>query len=144
MKMAGFLLRRLLSGLLGLVAFASIMFFLSDWLVPGDFASNFGSGAAEMREVLGLNRPVWVRWWEWMGELATGSLGTSYSGEPVANLVLSVMPWSVTLFALALTIGIAIGIPVGRRAGFRDRPPSAPPFLPPLPPPASFRRGWRC
>ena len=120
--MAGFLLRRLLSGLLGLVVFASIMFFVSDWLVPGDFASIFGSGAAEMRETLGLNRPVWVRWWEWMGQLATGSLGTSFTGEPVINSVMSVLPWSVTLFAMAITIGIAIGIPVGRRAGFRDRP----------------------
>jgi peptide/nickel transport system permease protein len=120
--MTGFLLRRLLSGLLGLAVFASIMFFLSDWLVPGDYASIFGSGAAEVRRNLGLDRPVWVRYWEWMGQLATGNLGTSYSGAPVTDLVLSVMPWSVTLFALAITIGIAIGIPLGRRAGFRDRP----------------------
>ena len=39
-------------------------------------------------------------------------------------MVLSVLPWSMTLFALAITIGIAIGIPVGRRVGFNDRPVS--------------------
>jgi peptide/nickel transport system permease protein len=120
--MTGFLLRRLLAGLLGLAVFASLMFFLSDWLVPGDFATNFGSGAASAREALGLNRPVIVRWWEWMGQLATGSLGTSYTGTPVLDTIMSVLPWSVTLFALAIMIGIAIGIPVGRRVGFRDRP----------------------
>lgn len=122
MKMTGFLLRRLLSGLLGLAVFASIMFFLSDWLVPGDYASIFGSGAAEARRSLGLDRPVWVRYWEWMGQLATGNLGTSYAGAPVLDTVMSVLPWSVTLFALAIMVGIAIGIPLGRRAGFRDRP----------------------
>jgi peptide/nickel transport system permease protein len=121
--MTRFLLRRLLTGLLGLAVFASLMFFLSDWLVPGDFATNFGGGnLTEIREALGLDRPVVVRWWEWMGHLATGSLGTSYGGGAVVDVVMSVMPWSVTLFALAVTIGIAVGIPLGRRAGFRDRP----------------------
>ena len=86
--MTGFLLRRLSSGLLGLAVFASVMFFVSDWLVPGDYASIFGSGAAEVREALGLNRPVWVRWWEWLGQLAKGSLGSSFTGEPVMDSVI--------------------------------------------------------
>ncbi|HUO46698.1 MAG TPA: ABC transporter permease [Acidimicrobiia bacterium] len=123
--MAGFLARRIASGVIGLLVFASLMFLASYWLVPGDYTTNFiGLGAEEkaaMMAALGLDRPLWEQYLDWMGGLLRGDLGASFAGGSVTSQVTSVLPWSIALFALAISIGIAVGIPLGRRAGFRDR-----------------------
>ena len=41
MRLARFLVIRLLTGVLGLLLFASAIWLFSTWLVPGDFTSNF-------------------------------------------------------------------------------------------------------
>jgi peptide/nickel transport system permease protein len=123
--MAGFLARRLLTGILGLLAFASLMFLASYWLVPGDFTTNFlgmtGAERAALMAQLGLDRPLWQQYLDWMGHLLRGDLGNSFAGGSVTEMVMSVLPWSVTLFALALVLAVAVGIPLGRVVGFRDR-----------------------
>jgi len=121
-----FLLVRLVTGVLGLLVFASAVWLLSVWLIPGDFTSNFigltGAEREAMREALGLNRPLLDQYLSFMGGLVRLDLGESNFGPPVTEVILGVLPWTVTLFALAIGFGLLIGLPLGRRVGWQNRP----------------------
>ena len=129
MKLGRFLFVRVVTGVLGLLLFASALWLLSTWLIPGDFTSNFqglsGEEREAMRESLGLNRPLLEQYLQFMGGLVRLDLGRSHFGPPVTDVILEVLPWTVTLFALAIALGLLIGLPLGRRAGWDNRPVSA-------------------
>jgi ABC-type dipeptide/oligopeptide/nickel transport system permease component len=137
--LARFLLVRLVIGVLGLLVFASAIWLLSVWLVPGDFTSNFTGISGEERDAiraaLGLDRPLLEQYFSFMGGLLRLDLGHTFGisfsaigpvaeGASVTDLVLGVLPWTVTLFALAIGLGLLIGLPLGRRAGWQNRPVS--------------------
>ena len=141
MTLVRFLLVRLVTGVLGLLVFASATWLLSVWLIPGDFTSNFGGGInAEQREAievaLGLDRPLLEQYLAFIGGLLRLDLGNTFgvsftatgtvveTGTPVTDLLLGVLPWTVTLFALAIGLGLLIGLPLGRRVGWQNRPVS--------------------
>ena len=139
MTLVRFLLVRLVTGVLGLLVFASAVWLLSVWLVPGDFTSNFTGISGEERDAirtaLGLNRPLLEQYFDFMGGLLRLDLGDTFgvsftgtgavaAGAPVTDLVLAVLPWTVTLFALAIGLGLLIGLPLGRRVGWENRPVS--------------------
>ena len=137
MTVVRFLLVRLVTGVLGLLVFASAIWLLSTWLIPGDFTSNFIVNNEErdaIRAALGLDRPVLEQYLEFVGGLLRLDLGTTFgdafsgtgieSGEPVTDLVLGVLPWTMTLFALSIGLGFLIGLPLGRRVGWENRPVS--------------------
>ena len=73
MTLARFLLVRLVTGVLGLLVFASAIWLLSVWLVPGDFTSNFSGITGEERDAiraaLGLDRPLFEQYLGFMGGL---------------------------------------------------------------------------
>jgi peptide/nickel transport system permease protein len=80
-------------GLLTLWA-ASLVVFLGTQLLPGDAAqAALGQQAtpqlvAALRADLGLDRPVFVRYWEWLGGFVQGDFGLSLpSKEPVASIL---------------------------------------------------------
>lgn len=123
-RMAGLLARRaaLLLLLLAVV-------FLTVELLPGDAASSTvdrGASAAEVdarRAELGLDRPVLVRFADWMIALPTGDLGTSAHGEPVGALLAQQAPNTILLGLLAFAVTMAAAVPLGgwaaRRRGRR-------------------------
>jgi peptide/nickel transport system permease protein len=80
-----FVLRRLVAAVATLLA-VSILVFAGTEILPGDAASAvLGRTAspeqlAEMRELMGLDRPVYERYLEWLGGLFTGDLGNSAAG----------------------------------------------------------------
>ncbi|MFZ9133246.1 MAG: ABC transporter permease, partial [Gemmobacter sp.] len=73
--------RRIALGILLLLA-ASVLIFAGTEVLPGDVASAIlGQGATEktlanLREALGLDRPAVVRYFEWLGGVLQGDLGT--------------------------------------------------------------------
>ena len=77
-----------------------------------------------MREALGLNRPLLEQYLNFIGGLVRLDLGKSHSGPPVTDAILEVLPWTLTLFALAIGLGLLIGFPLGRRIGWQNRPMS--------------------
>ncbi|MFH8346357.1 ABC transporter permease [Streptomyces sp. NPDC018045] len=89
-------------------------------LLPGDAAtatSERGEGAAGVaarRRLLGLDRPVWERFWDWITALPTGDLGTSARGERVGDLLAAPLPNTVllggTAFALTVLGSLALGV----------------------------------
>ncbi len=115
--MVRFVLRRTLWSLVTLLLVATIAFFAVNLLLPYDFAVGAGQrpGAiAAIREQLGLDRPLWVRWLDYIWHLARGDLGRSFRGEPVTAMVWKVLPTTVSIFAVGGIIAYLLGEWFGR------------------------------
>ena len=76
----------------------------------------------ELRRQLGLDRPLHVRYLEWLGQIARGNLGESlYNKTRVSEELVWRMPTTLALVALALVFSVAIGVPAGlMSAAFRN------------------------
>ena len=114
-----YLARRLLLVVPTLVGVSIVVFALVR-LLPGDAVTMllqdyaYARDADELRARLGLDRPVYVQYAEWLGGVLRGDLGTSLrSKTPVAEELANRIPVTAELGALALLIGLAIAIPVG-------------------------------
>jgi peptide/nickel transport system permease protein len=89
-------------------------------LTPGDPATALlGVQAtpeelARVRHALGLDRPWFVQFGIWLGNLLRGDLGASYiSKKPVSELILTRLPVTLELSVWAMLIAMLIGIPAG-------------------------------
>jgi len=102
-------------------------------LAPGGPSSLMRMDAtAEQREALtrrlGLDQPVIVRYFQWLGGAVHGDLGVSLSSnEPVAQRIAQRLPNTLVLSAVALIFSILVGIPLGVLAALRRN--SLPDFL---------------
>ena len=129
--MLGMIARRLLSLIPVLLVVTFVVFLLTE-LVPGDAAQSLAGGAnatpekiAEVREDLGLDRPVLERYVDWLGDAAQLDFGKSYqsynnvAAPDVAEELEERIPVSVGLALAGLFVAIVVGIPLGILAGMR-------------------------
>jgi len=123
--MLRFAIRRFVSLLLTLLAASVVIFFVIE-VVPGDPASYMlGLNAqpdtvAALREELGLNGSALERYLRWIGGLAVGDFGVSYTYRtPVAELVAERLWVSLPLAVYALVLSTLIAFPVGVVAATR-------------------------
>jgi peptide/nickel transport system permease protein len=121
-----YLARRLLLVIPTLIG-VSIVVFLLVRLLPGDAVTMllqdyaYAKDADEMRARLGLDRPVYVQYAEWMGGVVRGDLGTSLRNKtPVAEELMGRLPVTIELGALGMMFGLLIAIPVGVLAAVRQ------------------------
>jgi peptide/nickel transport system permease protein len=121
----GFILRRLLLGVLVLIL-VSILVFLATQALPGDPArAILGRNAnpaslAALRRQLHLDRPVFEQYWAWVTGLLHGNLGTSLAAqEPVATLLSPKLVNSAVLVALAAVLSIPLSIAIGAWAALK-------------------------
>lgn len=119
MSIALFVLRRLARGLLTIL-FAVTVTFLLLRLLPGDPALAIASPnmTEETRAVLlaqyGLDRPLFVQYILYLGQLVQGNLGISFTQSiPVIDALMQRLPWTVLLTFTSLVLTVAIGIPLG-------------------------------
>jgi peptide/nickel transport system permease protein len=69
---------------------------------------------AEMREALGLDRPVIMQYGQFVARAATGQFGVSYRNQrPVAGLILERLPATLELVLVATLLALGVGIPLG-------------------------------
>jgi peptide/nickel transport system permease protein len=66
-----------------------------------------------LRQQYGLDRPMTVRYWEWIRGFWTGNLGRSTSGRQVSYLIMERLPQTVALAFAGLIITYCVAIPVG-------------------------------
>ena len=123
--MTAYLLRRLLSLSLSLVA-ASLVIFLVMEVVPGDPASfMMGLNAdpqavAALRAQLGLDQPLPLRYLGWVTGLLQGDFGISYTYRvPVSELISERVVISLPLTLYALALSTLIAFPAGIIAAAR-------------------------
>lgn len=101
--------------------FAVTLFvFLAFHVISGDPAiSMLGTEATPakleaLREELGLNDPVLVQYARWAFDFVKGDMGTSYSYRmPVEDMIVSKIPVTLTLTAIAFLLMVVLSIPLG-------------------------------
>jgi len=120
-----FLARRLALTFLVLLGVATLVFSLIH-LIPGDPAQAMLGEAAspqdveELRQKLGLDRPLVEQYGHFVGGLLRGNLGTSLrTGLPVTAQILERMPATLELAAAAMFVAVMIAIPLGIAAAVR-------------------------
>ena len=106
--------------LLFVTAGVTVICFVISRKIPGDPAQMIlgpratPQAIAELREHLGLDRPIASQYATYVKDLARGDFGTSItSRQPVLPELVSYMPATVELMASALLMSLIIGIPLG-------------------------------
>lgn len=125
--------RRLANFLLVLFASSFLTFLLVD-LAPGDTASAIVGidGAtpeqlAAVREGLGLDRPLAIRYADWLGDAVRGDLGkSSLTRESVSAVLSKRIPVTIEIAVLSLGLALVIAVPTAlfcahRVGGLFDR-----------------------
>nr|WP_109783126.1 ABC transporter permease [Streptomyces sp. CG 926] len=94
-------------------------------LLPGDAATasaergESAADLAERRHLLGLDRPLWERFADWMTALPTGDLGTSARGRKVTELLADPLPNTLVLALSAFLITVVLSLLLGCWASAR-------------------------
>jgi len=114
-----YLLKRILVALPVLVGVTAISYLIIS-LAPGNAVDilidpNQTPGQAQrMREELGLNQPIPVRYAKWLGELARGNLGYSFlTRRPVAERISERLSPTLSLAFAAIFVAYLVALPVG-------------------------------
>lgn len=108
--------------LLGLI----IVVFLIANVVPTDPARIIAGENATpaqleaLREQLGLNEPLYVQFWIYVRDLATGDMGQSlYTQRAISEDLMRRLPATLELTFVAITLAILVGVPLGVVAAIR-------------------------
>jgi peptide/nickel transport system permease protein len=124
--------RRILQMIPVLLGITFVTFTLLNVLPGGPAVAILGDGAtpesiAALETRLGLDRPFFVRYFDWLGHALTGDLGKSLaSGQPVVEMIGSRIPVTLELILLALVFSLLLAVPVAvlaarRPHGIADR-----------------------
>ena len=124
--MKKYVLRRLLVAIPSLLI-ASVIVFSLPRMIPGDVVQlmleekAYGKDLDELRAKLGLNRPIYIQYFEWLSQIVRGNLGESlWTKRPVIEELLRRLPVSLELGVLALVFAILIALPIGIIAAVRQ------------------------
>ena len=119
------ILRRLALGLLVALTVMILAFTLTR--LSGDLAISIAGPQATqadvdiIRKAYGLDRPLYVQFFTWMGRAAVGDFGQSYFfKDSVANLIGRRLPITLTLGLVGLSLALVISIPLGILAALRE------------------------
>lgn len=114
-----FIVRRLALFVVALLAI-SVVVFAALRVLPGDMASVMAGlnsppeRVEQLREQLGLNRPLAVQYLDWLGALLRGDFGTSMlTGRSISGQVAQRASVTFPLIVMGLAIAMALGIPLG-------------------------------
>lgn len=118
--MTGVVVRRLLAGMTVVIGTTVLIFFVLH-LVPGDPVAAILNGApasrqtiANLRQQLGLDRPLLAQYLSFVGNALRGNLGRSYStNQPVAQIIAQSAPSTLELTGASLLIGVVLGLAGG-------------------------------
>lgn len=123
--MTSVILRRVLSTLpvMGVVA---LFVFSLLYIAPGDPAAVIAGDQASPEDVeriragLGLDRPYLIRFFEWVGQILSGDLGTSiFTNMPVTTMIAQRVEPTLSLMAVTLVIAVGVAVPMGVIAAWK-------------------------
>jgi peptide/nickel transport system permease protein len=127
--MLRYALKQLTNMAITLVVVSMLVFALNE-LTPGDVARKLLGPFATQEQVdilyrdLGLDRPVVVRYLEWMGKALTGDFGESYvHRRPVSEVLWDRLGNTLLLAAICFAVIVPFSILFGVLAGMRERSP---------------------
>lgn len=119
MGMRRYLAKRFVHSLF-VVFFVATVVFAAVRSIPGDPARLMLGGDADpdalaaLQAELGLNQPVYVQYFRWLGRILSGDFGESIrTGQSVLELLLQVAEPTLSIAALGMAIALVIAIPTG-------------------------------
>ncbi len=101
---------------------SSVLIFVMVRLIPGDIVDVImgteGSATPEVRATIrrmfGLDQPIYVQYFAWLGSVLRGDLGSSLrTSEPVAGILISRLPVTIELAVLSVLLSILLAVPLG-------------------------------
>ena len=119
--MQAFIIRRILA-LIPTLIFTSVIVFASIRMIPGDvidlmLAQNdisTGNDRAIIEASLGLDKPIYIQYFVWVGNILQGDLGRSlWQNTPVTEQLAATLPITFELGFLALIVALSVAIPIG-------------------------------
>jgi ABC-type dipeptide/oligopeptide/nickel transport system permease component len=123
------ILRRLLLAIPTLLVVVTIIFLIVR-VIPGDPArAALGDNASEetvnqLRDQMGLNKPLFQQYLDYMKDLAQGDLGTTLiSRQPAWDQIEFVLPHTLELTLAAVIVALALGIPIGVASAVKQNSP---------------------
>ena len=123
--MLSFLVRRLIVALLVAATVMTLAFILTR--LSGDLATAIaGPNATQadvdaIRKAYGLDRPVVIQFFDWVGNATMGNLGESFFFKKrVSELIGERMPVTLTLGLTGLVIALVVSLPLGILAAVRE------------------------
>ena len=117
--MLRFIVRRLLQAIPTLLILSILVFAWLRSLPGGPAGALLGDKAtpekiANLNHILGLDQPIFVQYFKFLGRVLTGDFGNSLiSTQPVIDEVLNFLPATIELSIAALIISVGLGIPLG-------------------------------
>ncbi len=130
--MAAYLARRLLLALVTIWAISVVTFVIIQ-LPPGDFVDAYianlsASGsmvsaqeAEALRQLYGLDQPIWVQYLKWAGRVVRGDFGMSMEwGRPVTEVLGDRLWLTVALSILAIVVTWGLALPIGIYSAVRQ------------------------
>ncbi|MFD7659970.1 ABC transporter permease [Actinosynnema sp. NPDC059797] len=126
--MLRFIVRRLLQAIPTLLVLSLLVFIWLRSLPGGPAGALLGDKATPekieaLNKVLGLDQPVFIQYFKFLGRTLTGDFGSSLiSGEPVLAEIGRALPATIELSIAALLFAVVVGIPLGYlAASYRGR-----------------------
>ncbi len=123
--MLRFLIRRLIVALLVAATVVTLAFMLTR--LSGDLAISIAGANATQQDVeivrraYGLDRPLVVQFFDWVGRALLGDFGQSYFfKQRVAELIGQRLPITLTLGLVGLAIALVVSLPLGILAAVRE------------------------
>jgi peptide/nickel transport system permease protein len=126
--MQAFIIRRLLA-LIPTLLFTSIIVFASIRLIPGDVIDlmlahndiSTGNDRALIEAALGLDKPIYIQYFSWIGAALQGDLGRSlWQNTAVTEQLAATLPITFELGMLALIVALTVAIPIGIYSAMRQ------------------------
>jgi len=130
LELRAYIVRRLLLLIPVLFGITLFIFGVTMLFTPTQRATLYVSSPQQMRDLpaiiekYGLDRPFWVQYGTWIGQVLRGNLGWSQvAGMPVAKAIIHYLPATLELAMFATPLIILIGILFGTRAAaHKDKP----------------------
>jgi oligopeptide transport system permease protein len=123
--MAGYIVRRLLQAIPVLLGTTFLIYYMV-FAMPGDpIVALFGDKTPppqvleQLRERYHLDQPFIVQYLIFLGNIFRGDLGTSFSGQPVSEILATTFPVTLRLAVIAVFFEMVFGISVGLISGLR-------------------------
>lgn len=129
--MIAFILKRVVSGIGLLVAISTIAYLLIFSSSTNIALNILGQDATDeqilaKQQELGLNRPIFERYFDWLSNAISGDFGNSwFNSEPVVSAIFNRLPITLTIvtfaMAIAATFAILLGTVAAIKGGWIDR-----------------------
>jgi peptide/nickel transport system permease protein len=120
-----YIIRRLIHAAFIVWGVATLVFFMLQ-IIPGDpiilmLGEEYTPEAADqLRERLGLDEPIYVQYFKWVGNVIQGDLGRSTAtGETVSDAIKTSLPKTLSIAVVSFAIAVLIAFPAGILAALK-------------------------